>query len=449
MIIPCVPTSVCCVLALGALWLTACTLAADLPAPTPSQTPAVLLATDTDVPTPAMVSATPSPTASPAISPSATSIPQGATATFTTRPTQQPIAPTLTPIPPTVRAEPSVRVNEDAISLSVAPYARFLTWNVDDSTGVPFATLDRVAFAAANESTSMRAFKVVHLENEYLQMSFLPELGGRLYQVVLKPSNQNIFYNNPVIMPSRFGPFDDNKNWWLAAGGMEWALPVQEHGYEWGVLWQYRTQTNSDSASITLWDSDAPNRLQTEIMITLKRGEAAWTITPKLTNPTARAMRVQFWLNAMLTLGTHSLSPQTQFTLPTSTVRVHSTGDKRLPGTQQTMPWPNAQAVDFSQYRNWQTWLGVFANDTSAGWVSAHNAETKIKLTRTFPPAVARGVKLFAFGPQFADRSYTSDQSQYFELWGGLNSGFWPEDDATLPPHASVSWTERWLVESK
>jgi len=217
-IIVCVPTSVWRALVLGALWLTACSTA-DLPSPSPPPSPAtILLVTETAVPTPTVVSATASPTTLPTIRPGATSIPPGATATFAALPTKPAFVPT-TALAPTARAEMAVRVFESMLNLPVAPYARFLTWSADANTGVPFATLDRAAYETASEGTTMRAFKVVSLENELLHMSFLPELGGRLYQVLFKPTNQSLFYNNPVITPSHFGPFDDKQNWWLAAGG--------------------------------------------------------------------------------------------------------------------------------------------------------------------------------------------------------------------------------------
>lgn len=339
-----------------------------------------------------------------------------------------------------------MRAYEGTLTLPVYPYARFLDWSVDATTGVRFATFDRAAYERSAPTPRAQTYKAVYLENELLLLTFLPELGGRLYQAVYKPSNQTIFYHNPVIKPSRFGPFEPDKNWWLAAGGMEWALPVQEHGYEWGVPWSYRLQGDRELVSISLTDSDAPDRLQTEITVTLRRGAADWTITPQWRNATARPMRVQFWLNAMLTLGSATMAADTEFNLPTNAVRVHSTGDKRLPGERQTIPWPNYQGVDYSRYNNWQNWLGVFVNALNGDSLSTYNHQTQLGIRRSFPASRVPGVKLFAFGPQFPDRSYTDDDSQYFELWGGPNKSFWPEDDITLAPGSTLSWSETWTV---
>jgi hypothetical protein len=339
-----------------------------------------------------------------------------------------------------------VWIQEETLNLLVYPYAKHLTWSIDTNTGVPFATLNRAAYEAAKEAPQRQAFKAVHVENELLDLVFLPELGGRLYQAYYKPTQQPIFYNNPVVKPSRWGPFESDKNWWLAVGGMEWAVPVQEHGYEWGSVWSYRTQVESETARITLRDADAANRLQTTIIVTLRRGEPSWTLTAQLHNPTARPMRIQFWLNAMLTLGTATMSPDTEFVLPTNSVTVHSTGDQRLPREKQTMTWPIYQGINLGAYRTWQSWLGVFANDLNGQSVSAYNPRSKLGLLRAFPADKVAGVKLFALGPQFPDRSYTDGDSQYFELWGGPNKTFWHEDDITLTPTMSLMWSERWTL---
>ncbi len=157
-------------------------------------------------------------------------------------------------------------------------------------------------------------------------------------------------------------------------------------------------------------------------------------------------MRVQFWLNAMLTLGTPTIARDTEFLLPTTSARVHSSGDKRLPGEKQPISWPSYRGVELGRYSNWQNWLGIFANDGLAGWLGAYvlTSQSNLGIARVYPPAIAQGVKLFAFGPQFPDRTYTDDDSQYFELWGGLNKSFWPEDDLMLAPGATLSWSEQW-----
>jgi hypothetical protein len=305
---------------------------------------------------------------------------------------------------------------------------------------------NRSAFEAAGPSPTPRAYTGVVLENPYLRLTFLPELGGRLYSAVIKASEQEIFYHNPVVKPSRYGVLQPYEaNWWLATGGMEWAYPTQEHGYRFGVPWQYSTNLTNEGAAITLSDL-AEGRVGAEVTVTLPPDSAAFTVVPRLVNKTGQAVPVQFWTNAALTLGAASMSPHTRFALPVDKVIVHSRGEAgwTVPAERQESPWPQVGQTDLGDYSQWANYLGVFAPYLDAPFVGAYNPETNVGVVRLIEPGQVPGAKLFAFGPGFPDKSYTDDGSQYFELWGGANTGFWPENDVTILPGGAVEWRERW-----
>ena len=69
-----------------------------------------------------------------------------------------------------------------------------------------------------------RTYKALFLENEYLKITCLPELGGRLHSVIDKTRNQEMFHLNRVIKPSMIamrGAF--------ISGGVEWNAGPQVH----------------------------------------------------------------------------------------------------------------------------------------------------------------------------------------------------------------------------
>jgi hypothetical protein len=377
--------------------------------------------------------------------------------TFTPVPTHTPSpSPLPTAAPPTAlpTATPHPRATatttgtsyETTLSILTYPYADFLWQETDVRYNVPFWRLNRQAYEAADPTPLPRDYRALVVENEYLALTFLPELGGRLYRCVFKPSGENIFYQNPVIEPSRWGPLSPvEHNWWLAAGGMEWAWPVQEHGYAFGRAWDYEVEASPEGTAVILWDSRDDDRLRSEVRVTLHSGEAAFTVQPRLINPLDGDVSVQFWVNAMLTLGGETVSPETVFALPGGPVLVHSTGDLLLAAEGEAMSWPVYRGRDLSRYANWHGWLGLFVQAPEQNFVGAYNRATELGVARIFPPQAAPGVKLFAFGPNFADRDhYTDGGSQYFELWGGLNRTFWPTDDARVPAGSEISWEETW-----
>lgn len=353
--------------------------------------------------------------------------------------------PSPTPEPSTP-ARPEVAVYETTITLPTYPYAPYLKERIDPRYNFKVVWFDRAAYEATSPRPQPRTFKAVVLENRYLSLTFLPELGGRLYKCTFKPSGRNIFYQNAVLKPSYWGPLVRDENWWLAAGGMEWALPVHEHGYEWGLPWAYHVEQQADQASIVLRDSTADDRLRAEIRVTLPGERAYFVLEPRLVNPTSQAVACQFWLNAALTLGSASTSANTEFIYPAEHMIVHSTGDNTLPGERQVMPWPVYDGRDLSHYGNWRNWLGVFVPDVQQDYAGAYNHDTELGVVRVSPPQVARGLKLFAFGAGFPARAeYSDDGSEYFEMWAGPCRTFWPEDDVVVGPGQSLHWSEVWL----
>ncbi|MCK6626111.1 MAG: DUF5107 domain-containing protein [Anaerolineae bacterium] len=435
------------VLLLAAFLITACGSAA---APAPKTVPA------TPTP-PAMTHVTPTavpPTASPVSSP--TPVEPEPTVSQPTPPPATPVpvaSPTLTASPtstsPNLMSSPpasSPQVSLTTVTLPTYPLWDFLTEQTDPVYKMPVFYFDRAAFEAANPAPAPKDYTGVVLENTYLRLTFLPELGGRLYSAVVKATGQEIFYHNPVVKPSRYGVLQPYEaNWWLATGGMEWAYPTQEHGYRFGVPWFYSTSVNSEGASITLSDT-AEGRVGAEVTVTLPPDSAAFTVAPRLVNKTGQAVPVQFWTNAALTLGAASMSPQTQFIVPTDKIIVHSRGEAgwTVPGERQESSWPLAGQTDLRQYSQWANYLGFFVPNMAAPFIGAYNPETNVGVARLIRPGEVPGNKLFAFSTTFPDKSYTDDGSQYFELWGGANRGFWPKDDVTVPPGGPIEWRERW-----
>jgi hypothetical protein len=356
------------------------------------------------------------------------------------------------PMPrPTSTAQSALRAYVTAITLQTYPYQPYLRERVDPGYNFKVLWLDRAAYEAISPHPQPRTYKAVVLENRYLQLVLLPELGGRLYKCVLKSSGENIFYQNAVLKPSYWGPLSRDENWWLAAGGMEWALPVQEHGYEWGQFWAYDVEQLADAVSVIVSDKTAEERYQNdrlwaEIRVTLPEDRSYFVVEPRLVNPTSQSVAFQFWINAALTLGSTSASPGTEFIYPTESMVVHSTSDSSLPGERQAMPWPVVNGRDLSWYGNWSNWLGVFVPDVRQGYVGAYNHDTGLGIARVFAPQLAPGLKLFAFGSNFPARGeYTDDGSDYFEMWGGPCKTFWPEDDIVLGPGQSLQWSETWF----
>jgi len=359
----------------------------------------------------------------------------------------QPVSAGSTPPLPTATAQPAadVTVYTVTVSLPTYPFRDYLIEQTDPVYNMPVYYFNRPAYEAQPRTPTPVDYTGVVLENKYLRLTFLPQLGGRLYSAVIKATDQEVFYHNPVVKPSRYGGLQPYEaNWWLATGGMEWAYPTQEHGYRFGVPWAYQTAQTAAGASITLSDV-APNRVGLAVTVSLPADSASFTVSPVFTNSTTVAVPAQIWANAALALSSASMSPRTQFVIPTDVITIHSRGDLgwTIPAAGLPATWPRIGALDLRDYRQWANYLGFFVDNSTAPFMGAVNPALKLGMVR-LPQGGGRAGKLFAFGSGFTDRSYTDDNSQYFEIWGGANATFGPPDDITVAPGGAVSWTERW-----
>jgi hypothetical protein len=287
-----------------------------------------------------------------------------------------------------------------------------------------------------------QTYKAIVLENGYTSITILPELGGRIWRWVDKATGENLLYANPVIRPTRWG----YRGWWLATGGMEWSMPVEEHGLNEWRPWTYSISRSADSASVRVGDTDDRTELAIEVTITLDMLHSYVTIKPVVTNPTSAAQTYQVWINAMLSLGGNSVSGDTRFILPTDRVTIHATGDGSLPTAGSQTSWPMIAGRDMSWYRNWNSWLGFFDSPNAhGGFIGAYDYNADVGVVRVYPYGSALGAKVF--GLRGLDPGlWTDDGSSYFEIWGGLLPTFW--DNATLAPGASAGWTDRWYAVS-
>jgi uncharacterized repeat protein (TIGR01451 family) len=340
---------------------------------------------------------------------------------------------------------PSVQVSTTTLAISTYPYAAFLETRHSEAYNVDYPWLDWPAYEGSDPQPAPHDYTALVVENPYLQLTLLPELGGRLYGVTIKATGEELLYQNPVIKPTHWGPTE--QGWWLAVGGIEWCLPVDEHGYEWGVPWTYLVTNTSEGATVALWDSEADDRVRARIEVFLPADRASFEITPHLENPTATPVSFKFWDNAMLAPGAaNTVGPQLRFVLPIDQVTVHSRGDDDLPSPGRAMSWPVFDGTDYSRLGNWNQWLGFFARPQAAeDWAGVYAEGIRRGVARVFPHEVAVGVKGFGFGwtSPIDPGNWTDDGSTYVELHGGPSPTFW--DTITLEAGQSLAWTETWL----
>ena len=79
----------------------------------------------------------------------------------------------------------------------------------------PYAFLDKLT-----DEKAERRYRSVELENEYVSISVLPEIGGRIFTGRDKTNGYDFIYRQSVIKPALIGMLGA----WIS-GGVEWNVP--------------------------------------------------------------------------------------------------------------------------------------------------------------------------------------------------------------------------------
>jgi hypothetical protein len=334
---------------------------------------------------------------------------------------------------------------EEKVTLPTYPLTRYQTDVVDPQYNWPYKRFDMERFRQEAPKPTPRTYRLLVLENSYLKVTILPELGGRIWQVLHKPTGQPMFYQNSVVKPTHWGM--EKQKGWLALGGLEWSLPVIEHGYDWGTPWGYLPLAYSeDLAAVTVFTPRDGRFLNASITISLRAGAASFEIEPTLSNLTDEKLAFSFWHDAMLAPGSGKHpSADLRFVLPADRMTLHSTNDPALPQSGDPFAWPIYARRDLSRLGNFQQYLGFFEAPAAHGpFVGVYDPTYDAGAVRIFPAETMRGSKVFSLGWQdrLTSDNFTDDDSSYVELHGGLAPTF--SDQYQLPPNGQISWREVW-----
>ncbi len=284
-----------------------------------------------------------------------------------------------------------------------------------------------------------RAYRAIFLENDFLRLTLLPELGGRIYRWQDKQTGREILYTNPVVKPTRWGI----RGWWLAVGGMEWVFPLPDHGLVEYRPWTAEVVAEPRSAGVTL-RYRGPQDVEVAVQVGLSADQRFFAVTTELRNRGVEPARVHYWVNAMLAPD-NTVDPESRLLWPADAIQVHDVadGDGLTPG--RVLAWPRGAGRDLSVLAQWPGQMSGFAPEGARrGAMGLADPRDELAIVRVFPPEQAPGVKVF-YGPGLDPSLWTDGQGgRYLELWGGPGLDF--ASPRVLAPGQSLRWSEQWYT---
>ena len=135
-------------------------------------------------------------------------------------------------------------------------------------------------------------YTAVYLENRYLKIMLLPEIGGRVQMAQDKTNDYHFVYYNQVIKPALVGLAGP----WIS-GGIEFNWP-QHHRPSTFMPTQHIIEEKEDG-SVTVWmsENDPLQRMKGMVGICLYPGKAFFEMKVQLYNRTPEVQTFLWWIN--------------------------------------------------------------------------------------------------------------------------------------------------------
>ena len=192
--------------------------------------------------------------------------------------------------PPTVRAWTESLVLPTYLPAAPDRNPMFLEQRVyQGSSGrvYPLPCTDRIA-----EQPVERAWKAVWIENQFLRVLVLPELGGRIHRILDRTNNYDLIYYQPVIKPALVGLAGP----W-ASGGIEFNWP-QHHRPATFLPVDFELEHHPDGGA-TLWcsDHDPMSRMKGMHGVCLHPDRAYLELKVRVHNRTPFVQTFLWWAN--------------------------------------------------------------------------------------------------------------------------------------------------------
>ena len=270
-------------------------------------------------------------------------------------------------------------------------------------------------------------YRALVVENEYLRVTVLPELGGRLYSAVDKPTGEEIFYRNNVVKPGLIAL----RGAWIS-GGVEWNFP---RGHTVNTISPVDARAVEDEdGSATIWVGTVEQvyRMSWQIGIRLRPGVSLIETEVRLANRTALPHPYYFWANAAVPArdDMHLIYP----------------GTRAFTWRHPDMSWPIHEGKDMSRYTAFEGSNDIFMVNSLEGFFGVYYEDRDFGVVHLADVHDAFGKKFFTWGTSHHGKMWSAALSDndgpYCEIQSGrfVDQGTW----RFMPPHHAHCWTEWW-----
>ena len=282
---------------------------------------------------------------------------------------------------------------------------------------------------------SEQEHKAVYLENEYIKLCLLPDIGGRLFYATDKTNNYEIFYRQHVIKPANIGMLGA----WIS-GGIEWCV-FHHHRASTHLPVDYKLVENDDGSK-TIWfgEIEPRHRMKWSIGLTLHPGRSYIETDVRMFNHTEHTHSILYWAN----VATH-VNDDYQAIFPPS---VHQ---GVYHAKNSFIHWPISDEIyneknytgqiDVSWWKNHPDPISIFAYDLQEDFMGGYDHARNAGTVHVGNHHIVKGAKLWEWGPgefghMWDSEILTDDDGPYAELMVGGFSDNQPDYSWIKPGEA-------------
>ncbi|HEX6626198.1 MAG TPA: tetratricopeptide repeat protein [Pyrinomonadaceae bacterium] len=305
------------------------------------------------------------------------------------------------------------------------PNPALLDWNRRKWRPVyPYAMMDTLTTKRVEKS-----YKAVYLENEYLKVTVLPELGGHVYAIFDKTANRDVLYTNHVV---KYAMVAIRGAW--VSGGIEWNFP-DGHTLTTVSPIDYATRMEADgSAAVVIGDTERVQRMSWSIICRLRPGSKALETEVTLNNRRETPGRYWYWSTAA--------APATEdmrFVYPMRESYPHA--------FWPVYSFPKEKGVDIGTYREVKNELSLFARNSKRDFFGVYYEKSDWGIVHVADHKELPGKKTWTWGTDESGRIWvdklTDADGQYVEFQAGRFET--QMEHEFIAPHRVERFTEYWF----
>ncbi|QCX40312.1 DUF5107 domain-containing protein [Aureibaculum algae] len=284
-------------------------------------------------------------------------------------------------------------------------------------------------------------WKVLKLENKYIELGITPEIGGKIYYATDKTNGYNFVYKNNEVKPANIGMTGA----WVS-GGIEWCV-LHHHRASTFLPMDYSLKENEDgSKTIFIGETEPRHRMRWNVAVTLSPNKSYFEAELTIYNPTPYTNTFLNWAN----VATHvNENYQTIFPPSVQVATYHSKNQfTRWPiSTEVFRDQDFTKGVDVSWWKNVKENASFFAWDLKEDFMGGYDHGKQSGTIHIGDHNIIKGAKLWEWGSgvtgQNTEARLTETSGPYVEIMVGAFSDNQP-DYTWIRPFETKTWKQYW-----